>query len=60
MIDGAFTEAMEWALRFPNPAGNGKPAEIEVRQLFEPEDFGRSEASERFRELGANPIQQER
>jgi len=31
-------EAIDWAQRYPNPAGNGD-AEIEVRQLFELEDF---------------------
>ena len=46
-------EALEWAKRFPNRAGEGKEAEIEVRQLFELEDFGPSEAIERFRELAA-------
>ena len=45
-------EAMEWTRRFPNPAGVGKEGEIEVRQLFELEDFGPSEAVERFREMG--------
>ena len=45
-------EAMEWTRRFPNPAGDGKEGEIEVRQLFELEDFGPSEAVERFREMG--------
>ncbi len=45
-------EAMEWARRFPNPAVDGGEAEIEVRQLFELEDFGPSEAVERFREMG--------
>ncbi len=45
-------EAMEWTRRFPNPAVDGKAGEIEVRQLFELEDFGESEAVERFRELG--------
>ena len=45
-------EAKEWARRFPNPAGNGKRAEIEVRQLFELEDFAPSAAIERFRDLG--------
>ena len=44
-------EALEWARRFPNPAGEGKPAEIEVRQLYELEDFGDSPTIERFREL---------
>jgi hypothetical protein len=46
-------EAIEWTRRFPNPAGNGKEAEIEVRQLFELEDFGPSPQIERFRELDA-------
>ena len=45
-------EAMEWARRFPNPAVDGKQGEVEVRQLFELEDFGTSEAVERFREMG--------
>ena len=45
-------EAMEWARRFPNPAVDGKEGEIEIRQLFELEDFGPSDAVERFRELG--------
>ena len=44
-------EALEWTKRFPNPAGEGKEAEIEVRQLFELEDFGPSEAVERFRQM---------
>jgi hypothetical protein len=35
-------EAMEWARRFPNP-GN-EAGEIEVRQLFELEDYQPSEA----------------
>ena len=43
-------EAIEWTKRFPNP-GN-EDGEIEVRQIFELEDFGPSEAIERFRELG--------
>jgi hypothetical protein len=43
-------EAMEWTKRFPNPAM--KDSEIEVRQLFELEDFGPSEAVERFRTMG--------
>lgn len=44
-------EAMEWTRRFPNPAVDGKEGEIEVRQLFELEDFGPSEAVENFRKL---------
>jgi hypothetical protein len=46
-------EAIEWTQRFPNPAGEGNEAEIEVRQLFELDDFDPSEAIERFRELEA-------
>ena len=45
-------EAMEWTRRFPNPAVDGKEGEIEVRQLFELEDFGASDTIERFREMG--------
>jgi hypothetical protein len=45
-------EALEWTKRFPNPAVDRKEGEIEVRQLFELEDFGPSEAVERLREIG--------
>jgi hypothetical protein len=44
-------EALEWTRRFPNPAGEGKEAEIEARQLYELEDFAPSESVERFREM---------
>ncbi len=44
-------EAMEWARRYPNPSVDGREAEIEVRQFFELEDFGPSEAVERFRKM---------
>ncbi len=45
-------EALEWTKRFPNPAGGGKEAEIEVRQLYELEDFGSGEVLDRFRDIG--------
>jgi len=45
-------EALEWTKRFPNPAGGGKECEIEVRQLFELEDFGESATIDRFRDIG--------
>ncbi|HLB15519.1 MAG TPA: YciI family protein [Burkholderiales bacterium] len=45
-------EALEWTKRFPNPVGEGKQGEIEVRQLFELEDFGSSEVLDRFRDIG--------
>lgn len=33
-------EAIEWAKRCPNPAGDGKEGELEIRQVFEADDFG--------------------
>ena len=68
MIDGPFTEtkelvagytiiqvksreeALEWTKRYPNPYL--KDGEIEVRQLFELDDFGPSDAMDRFRDMG--------
>jgi hypothetical protein len=44
-------EAIEWAKRAPAPHEN-QEGEIEVRQFFELEDFGSSEAVDRARELG--------
>jgi hypothetical protein len=44
-------EALEWTKRFPNPAVDGKEGQIEVRQVFELEDFGPSDAVDRFREM---------
>lgn len=44
-------EALEWSKRFPNPVGEGADAEIEVRQVFELDDLGPSDAVERFREI---------
>jgi len=46
-------EAMEWARRFPAPFGENADGEIEVRQLFELEDFEPGPELERFRELEA-------
>ena len=43
-------EALEWAKRFPNP--QVADGEIEIRQMFELEDFGPSETIDRFREMG--------
>lgn len=53
-------EAIEWTRRFPNPFGEGKKAEIEVRQLFELEDFAPGEAVERFRQMGVGAQAQAR
>lgn len=49
----SLAEAIAWTKRFPNPAGPGGKAEIEVRPLYELEDFGEGAAIERFRELDA-------
>jgi len=45
-------EAIAWTKRFPNPSLDGGVAEIEVRQLYELEDFHPGEAVERFRDMG--------
>ena len=45
-------EGLEWAKRFPAPHGDNAEGEIEIRQLYELEDLGPSDALERFRELG--------
>lgn len=42
-------EAREWARRFPNPSP--PDGEIEVRQLFELDDFEQGPAIDRFRAL---------
>jgi len=43
-------EAIQWIKRVPNPHDEG--GEIEIRQLFELEDFGESPAIEHHRKLG--------
>ncbi|HVK94977.1 MAG TPA: YciI family protein [Noviherbaspirillum sp.] len=44
-------EALEWTRRFPAPHGDGVEAEIEVRQMFELEDFQPGPAVEQFRNI---------
>ncbi len=44
-------EALEWSKRFPNPTMDGRDCEIEVRQLFELDDFGPGEGVDRFRRM---------
>ncbi len=51
-------EAIEWTRRFPNPTLDGSDCEIEVRQLFGLDDFGPSDAVERFRELGVGGVEE--
>lgn len=43
-------EAIEWVRRWPVLDGDGN-VEIEIRQMFELDDFGPSEAVDRMREL---------
>ncbi|MGI9218266.1 MAG: YciI family protein, partial [Hydrogenophaga sp.] len=44
-------EALEWSLRFPNPAGKGKPAVIELRQLIELDEFPPSAALDQMKAI---------
>jgi len=46
----SLAEAIEWIRRCPNP--HREDGEIEIRQLFELEDFGASEAVDHHRRLG--------
>lgn len=46
-------EAVEWARRFPNPTLDGADCHIEVRRMFELDDFGPSQAVDRMREIEA-------
>ena len=46
-------EALEWSRRFPNPAGRGEEAVIELRQLIELDEFPPSPALDQFRQLDA-------
>ncbi|MBI5333230.1 MAG: YciI family protein [Burkholderiales bacterium] len=48
-------EALEWSRRFPNPISEGVPCHIEVRQLYEMEDFEgllQQDTAQRFRNIG--------
>jgi hypothetical protein len=47
-------EAIEWAKRVPVEAAGeyGQESEIDIRQIFELEEFGESPAIDRARELG--------
>lgn len=50
-------EALAWTRRFPNPTLDGSDCEIEVRRMFELEDFGPSESIDRFREIGVGGVE---
>jgi hypothetical protein len=47
-------EAREWTRRFPNSSLEGADFHIEVRRMFELEDFEPSDAAKRFREIPGN------
>lgn len=49
-------EALEWTRRFPAPHGEDVDAEIEVRQMFELDDFPPSESIEQMRSIGAGGL----
>jgi hypothetical protein len=44
-------QAIDWTKRCPSPHGDGAESEIELRQLFELDDFGPSPAIEDARRL---------
>lgn len=44
-------EAIEWSKRYPNPAGRGRKTHIEVRQLFELDDFEPSKEIDTFKNI---------
>ena len=44
-------EAMAWSRRYPNPVGENAPAVIEVRQLYELDDFEPGLQLDRLREI---------
>jgi hypothetical protein len=47
-------EAVQWVKRCPNPMA-GEEAEIEIRQVFEAEDFSRASQPELRQEAAAKP-----
>jgi hypothetical protein len=50
---GSCEEALEWTRRFPAPFEGPEACEIEVRQVYELDDFPQGEGIDRFRELDA-------
>jgi hypothetical protein len=53
-------EAIDWARRVPfEPAYGAGEAQIEIRQIFELDDFPISAAVERHRELGKELVDRE-
>lgn len=46
-------EALAWSRRFPNPVREGAEAIVEVRELYEMEDFTPGESLEKFKAIEA-------
>ncbi|MCB1994401.1 MAG: YciI family protein [Burkholderiaceae bacterium] len=44
-------EALAWTRRFPNPVGAGREAVVEVRQLFELDDFTPGDEIDRMKRI---------
>lgn len=53
-------EAIDWAKRAPNPYGPDGEGHIEVRQLFELEEFGDSEAVQHHKRVGEELAKQQK
>ena len=53
----SLAEAIEWIKRCPNP--HNEDGEIEIRQIFELDDFGDSAAIDRHRDLDRQARQEE-
>jgi hypothetical protein len=47
-------EAREWTRRFPNPTLHGVDCHVEVRRMFELEDFEPLDAIKRFKNIPGN------
>jgi hypothetical protein len=56
-------EAVEWVKRIPNPDNDPEPSEVEIRPIFEMEDFGKElspELREREQKLAAELSRQQK
>ncbi len=50
-------QAREWALRYPKPSPAHRDCEIEVRRMFDLDDFEPSDGIEQFRRIGVGSEQ---
>jgi hypothetical protein len=49
-------EALDWSRRFPRPFELGQDCEIEIRELYELEDFETMGSVQRFRDIGMGGV----